>query len=201
MFLREIAVLSLVAGVSAGAPIVNMQLLNSPGQPDIYDFLVNGTTVIQTLCDDATHSIITTPYQATENSLADLSGTLLNRDGNPNALMDYEEIAMLDLRALSDPTLVRDVTIAEWAITQGRDARDPGAAAMLSWVSTQDPTNFDLSNFVIFSTPMYQEQTGFTGGGGGGPGGSPIPEPRTFVLTGLAILLLFHRRLFARARG
>ena len=200
MFLREITVLSLFAGVSAGAPIVNMQLLNSPGQPAIYDFLVDRTTVVQTLCDDATHSIITDPYQATENTLADLSGTLLSRNGNPEALADYETIAMLDLRALSDPALIRDVTIAEWAITQGRDARDPGAAALLTWASTQDPANYDLSNFVIFSTPVYQEQTGFTGGGGGSGGGS-VPEPRTSLLAGLAILLLTRRRLFARARG
>jgi hypothetical protein len=173
----------LLAHAAAASTIVNMQLLNSPGEPEIYNFDVNGSQV-QLFCDDAFHGIVTTPYQATETTLSDLSGTLLERNGDPQALADYEDIAILELQALADPSLVRDVVIANWSITAGRQARDTGAAALISWVQTQNPANYDLSGFVIFTSNTVQEQTGF------------VPEPVTWLLAGtsLSLLALVRRR-------
>jgi len=151
---------------------VNMQLLSSPGEPSFYQFLVNGKSTILTLCDDPSHQISNTPFVATETTLSDLTGTLLERNGDPNALLDYERIAILDLQAFANPSIVGDVILAEWAITQGRPNRagSPGAQDLVNWVWTQNPANYNLSGFVIFTTPLDQEQTSF------------VPEPESWLL-------------------
>jgi hypothetical protein len=185
--------LALLANTANAAPIVTMQLVGLPGQPAIYTFLVDGV-LLQTLCDDAQHSIGIVPYQATENTLSDLTGTLLDRNDDPNELFDYETIAILDLRALSDPTLIPEVEDDEWAITQNRTGRlDTADAALLSWAQSQNLANYDLSDFVIFATPDHQEQTGFI------PPveqqSSNTPELATGLLTvsGLGLLLLLRK--------
>jgi hypothetical protein len=162
-----------------------MQLQGLPGQPAIYDFLVNGV-LFQTLCDDPTPDIGTVPYEATENTLSDLSGTVLNRSGDLNELSDYETIAILDLQALSNPSLIPEVEEAEWSITTGRTDRDSGSAGLLSWAQAQDPADYDLSGFVIFASTEYQEQTGFL----------PTPELASGLITasGLCLLLLLRKR-------
>jgi hypothetical protein len=189
MVVKNLFAFAFFAGFVWADPIVTMQLQNSPGEPNIYQFLVNGSETVSTLCDDALHSVTTNAYQATESTLNNLSGTLLQRNGDPQALLDYEDIAILDLQAFANPTditLIRNVVLAEWSITQGRTLRDPGAEAELSWVATQDPANYNLQNFVIFSTPNNQEQTGFPGGG---PGGGPVPEPGAWMLSGAGLLI------------
>jgi hypothetical protein len=189
LFLTSISLMGLRA-----APIVNMQLLNSPGEPNVYDFLVNSTPT-QLLCDDAFHGVVTTPYQATEYTLSDLSGTLLGRNGDPNALLDYERIAMLDMMALADPsnsTLVGNVVEANWSITQNRAGRNAGATALVNLVDSEDPANFDLSGFVIFASETAQEQTGFV----------MSPEPGSWLLVGASIgLLMLLRRTLRRLKS
>ena len=165
---------------------VSMQLMNSPGEPDIYDFLVDGSPV-QLLCDDAIHGIVTTPYQATENTLSNLTGTLLQRNGDPNSLLDYEHIAMLDLIALRNPTdisLIGTVEDAIWSITQDRQVGGAEAAALLAEVDSENPANFDMSGFVIFATQDGQEQTGFV------QVHPVVPEPATWILAAVALTLL-----------
>jgi hypothetical protein len=161
---------------------VTMQLLNSPGQPNTYQFLVDGTTIFNTFCDDAAHPISSIPYTATETDFSDLTGTLLDRQGDPNALLDYERIAILDLQALADPSIVGDVVIASWAITQNRRTRagTVGAQNLIDWVWTQNPANYDLSGFVIFATTTDQEQTGF------------VPEPSSWILCGTAVVCFLY---------
>jgi len=191
--------------VLQATPIVTMQLLNSPGEPDIYDFMVDGSPM-QLLCDDALHSIVTTPYQATEQTLSNLSGTLLARSGDTNALLDYEHIAMLDLMALADPTdtaLIGNVEEAIWSITQDRQSRDPDAASLLSEVDSENPANFNLSGFVIFATPDSQEQTGFIGFVSPGVSPAASPEPSSWLLAagGISLLLLGRIRFGFRSRA
>jgi hypothetical protein len=149
------------------------------------------------LCDDAIHSIVTTPYQATEHTLTDLSGTLLARNGDTNALLDYEHIAMLDLMALADPTntiLIGNVEEAIWSITQDRQSRDPDAASLLGEVDSEDPANFNLSGFAIFATPDTQEQTGFTGAIVNHPSSAPEPSSWLLAAGGIGLLLLCRVR-------
>lgn len=163
--------------------------MNSPGEPDIYDFLVDGSPV-QLLCDDAIHGIITTPYQATEHTLSNLTGTLLQRNGDPNSLLDYQHIAMLDLIALQNPTdipLIATVEDAIWSITQDRQVGGADAASLLAEVDSENPANVDMSGFVIFATPDGQEQTGFV------QVHPVVPEPASWILAAIALTLLLLR--------
>lgn len=186
---RVFVIAALSVGVVSADGVVGMQLMSSPGQPSIYDFLVNGSP-LQLLCDDALHSIDNIPYTAMEDTLSDLGGTLLYRNGDPQALWDYEEIAMLDLRVLADPSLIRDVITAIWSITSGREARDPGAAAMIDWVTTQNPATYDLTGFRIFASPDHQEQIGFVDSSVG----PSAPEPAPWQILGTGMVLLFLLR-------
>lgn len=182
--------LLLAAQTVSASTIVFMQLVSPPGEPNIYTFLVDGTPY-QLLCDDAQTAIGEAPYQATENTLSDLTGTLLQRDGDPNAYQDYQTIAILDLYALanSDPSDIETAEEAIWAITQDRAPREPDAQTLLTWAESQNTSSYNFTNFVIFSTPDYQEQTGWV---------PPVeaestPEPPAWLMAIAGLSLLAWR--------
>lgn len=142
------------------------------------------------LCDQFFPNVTTEPYAATVATLADLSATQLGRNGDPLALVKYQQVAILDLRAYADPTLAPDVVQAIRSIVDGQGVRSQVAIDLLKYAAAQNPANFDLSGFKIFASgtarnPGAQEQTGFF-----------VPEPSTFgfVFLGGLMGVAYKRR-------
>jgi hypothetical protein len=106
--------------------------------------------------------------------------------GDPQELLKYEMVAILDLQAFADSTLAPDVVRANRIIVDGSGPHTPGADTLLAFVQSQDPANYpQLSRFIIYSNPISQEVTGFSNG----------PEPGTCVLIGAGLLAVgFSRR-------
>lgn len=178
------------------APVATLQFLGPFTGPEGFEnFLVDGSNV-QLLCDDIHHSVPDFAYQANVDTLTDLSDTLLA--GNPQVLLSYQHIAILDLRAIQDPTLAPAVVQAIQAITDPFNQVSSQAAGLLSWVATQNPGQYDLAGFRVFANRTFQEQTGFVPPPSGGAGGSPVPEPDSdiTIFSGLAVLsVLLRKRL------
>jgi hypothetical protein len=164
-----------------------MLLLASAANVGFFVFDVNGTTQ-QLLCDQFLPNVTTQPYQATGYSLADLSGTTLFLQGDPQALHKYQEVAILDLQAYANPSLAADVVRANRFIVDGSGPMTPGSQALFDFVQTQNPANYPaLSNFIILVNPITQEMTGFLDQGGSQGG---VPEPGTWPLTAAAAVAL-----------
>ena len=183
-----------------------MHFLGELGSPGFFLFSVDGVTT-QTLCDQFNPGVTTEPYFAMLANLSDLTGTVLQNQGDPLALQKYTWIGILASRAYSDPSLAGDVTRALRYIVDGQGALTSGAQDLLDWVATQDPAAYTqtLANFVIYApitAPGFilptQEQVGYTGGTGGT--GGEIPEPSTMLLIGAGLVVLpFTRRMKIRA--
>jgi hypothetical protein len=154
---------------------------NSPTTPGGFiHFLVNGQPVVL-LCDDA-DGPMNMSWQAMELSLDDnLSNTLLGLQDDPLTLQKYQWIALLDLQAYAIPSFASDITDAIRYITDPSRHLTGSTVTWLNWVQEQDPAQYNLSNFRIFISPLFQEQTGII---------PPIPEPSPLRLTALLLVVL-----------
>lgn len=184
--MRKYVVLAfLLLGNSAwGSQVYNLFFVSGTN-PGLFTFDVNGVQR-QLLCDQFSPNVTTGPYQAIGYSLSELAGaTTLALFGDPQELLKYEEVAILDLQAFADPSVAPDVVRANRIIVDGSGPHTPGADVLLAFVATQNPANYpQLDRFIIFSNPITQEVTGFSDG----------PEPRTLILFGAGLLALGWKR-------
>ena len=190
---KRIITLFLILGSSASAAqVYNMFYLGAVSSPGFFNFTVNGEFQ-QLLCDQFSPNVTTQPYQALGYSLADLSGTTLGLQGDPQALHKYQEVAILDIQAYLNPTLAPDVVRANRIIVDGSGPTTPGAAALLAFVQNENPANYNLTNFIILVGANTQEQTGFL---------QHAPEPGTWILLGAGLGgIVLKRRGRVAARG
>lgn len=183
MKLYRIAMLMALGSSVWAGQIVNMLLL-SENAPGVFEFSVDGITR-QLFCDQFLPNATTMPYRANVATLADLTGTTLAVQGDPLALLKYQQVAILNLQGLANPALQQDVIRASRIIVDGVGPLTVGASTLLDFVRAQNPANYDLSAFQIFTNPITQEVVGFA-----------TPEPGAFFLisSGLAAIALVRRR-------
>jgi hypothetical protein len=179
-----------------GCPAWSSQVYNffflSGTNPGFFTFDVNGVSQ-RLLCDEIFPNVTTLPYQAIGYSLSELaSAPTLALFGDPNELLKYEKVAILDLQAYLDPTLAGDVVRANRIIVDGSGPHTPGADTLLAFVDTQDPANYpQLGKFLIFSNSTTQEITGFL---------ADAPEPGNLGLVAAVFLAIVFQRRLARSR-
>jgi hypothetical protein len=145
--------------------------------PGFFTFSVDGSP--QTLlCDQFFPNVTTSPYTSKVATLTDLANTQLVANGDPAALLKYEQVAILDLQAYANPTIAGDVVRAARIIVDGSGPNTPGSQQLLDFVRGQNPANYDLTGFKIFTSPrslngdpITQEITGFE-----------VPEPSSVTL-------------------
>ena len=187
---------SLLGGALWASQIQVSMFLISENNPGFFTFNINGT-VENLLCDQFLPNATTERYTSSVATLNDLANTQLVRNGDPAALLKYEQVAILDLQAYSDPTLAADVVRAARIIVDGNGPNTPGSQRLLDFVQSQNPAKFDLSGFMIFTSPLLangdpltQEMTGFPPAGGGITG-SQVPEPSSAVLLPIGSFIVF----------
>jgi hypothetical protein len=144
------------------------------------------------LCDQFLPNVTTEPYQAIVATLDDLTGTTLERQGDPNALEKYQLVALINLRAYQDPSLAADAVRASRFVVDGFGPMPNSSLDLLAWAQAQDPADFaaELATFKIFANPITQELTGYI-----------VPEPGTvFLIAGGLLSLIAVRRFRASSR-
>ncbi len=185
--------LCLLASSAYSATIAQMQFVSDSAGSGVFIFNVDGE-LKQLFCNQFLPNATTLPYEATVSTLADLSGTTLGMQNDPNALQKYSWVAILDSMALADPSIAVDAVKANRRIVDGTGALTPGAQALFDLVQTLNPADFDLSGFRIYTNPITQEVGGFEGGSGEFPQ-TDTPEPSAFVMlgSGLVAVALWRR--------
>ena len=175
--MKNVILLLFVCGSLGATQLqVSMSLMGEI-DPGFSTFSINGVTQ-QVLCDQFFPNATTLTYTSTVATLADLANTQLFANGDPAALLKYEQVAILDLQAYADPTLAADVVRAARIIVDGRGPNPPQTQQLVDFALAQDPTNYDLTSFRIYTSPLTmtgdrltQEMTGFV-----------VPEPSFAVL-------------------
>jgi hypothetical protein len=127
---KHIVLSFLLLGSSAwGAQVYNLFFLSGTN-PGFFTFDVNGVQR-QLLCDQFAPNVTTLPYQAIGYSLNELAGaTTLALFGDPQELLKYQRVAILDLQAYADPSLAADVVRANRIIVDGSGPHTPGAECL-----------------------------------------------------------------------
>jgi hypothetical protein len=174
--MKNVILLFFVGG-SLGASQLQMTMSLVSEDPGFSTFSIDGV-IQQLLCDQFFPNATTLTYSSKVATLADLANTQLFANGDPEALLKYEQVAILDLQAYADPTLAADVVMAARVIVDGSGPIPPKTRQLLDFALAQDPANFDLTGFRLYTSPitmtgdrLTQEMTGF-----------PIPEPSFAVL-------------------
>lgn len=121
--------------------------------PGFFTFLVNGVSK-RLLCDQFAPNVTSLIYISSVATLADLSNTQLAANGDPQALLKYQQVAILDLLAYNDPSLAADVVRANRIIVDGQGQNLPHVQQLLDFVRAQNPANYDLSGFKIYTSPI-----------------------------------------------
>jgi hypothetical protein len=190
--LRGLILASLLGQASWAATIVNMEFVSDAGGSGVFIFNVNGVPT-QLFCDQFLPNATTLPYQANVATLADLTGSFLAVNNDPQALFKYQRVAILNLLALGDMTLAVDVVRASRHIVDGVTPLTPSAQILHDFAMGANAANYDLSGFRIYTNLTTQEVTGF-------PGGFDLdletPEPAAFLLigSGLTAIAFVRRR-------
>lgn len=174
--------------------IVRMHYLGSLQSPGFFVFDIDGVVTL-TLCDQFNPAVTTEPYLAVVVKLDDLTGSFLQRQGDPEALQKYQWLGILaSLVYYENPALAPDVTRAMRYIVDGHGALTSPALDLLNWVMTQNPADYSdrLSHFMILSpavapgNPVTQEQVFYM----------VVPEPATFLLFGAGLIAVGLSRRF-----
>lgn len=183
MNIARALLLTVAASSMWAGQIANMQYITATGSPGFFIFEVDGDRR-ELVCDQFFPPVTTSPYQAIVATLDDLTGTALERNGDPMALMKYQQVGMLVTRAY-EPGLIDFVVEASRFIVDGGGPVSGTTASLLAWVQTQNPADYDFSNFRIYANPDFQEQTGYL-----------VPEPSTWALMVCGSLAFLGRRKF-----
>ena len=175
--MKNVFLLLFVTGSLGASQLqVTMSQVNQTS-PGVFTFSVNGI-IQQLLCDQFLPNATTLTYTSNVATLADLANTQLVRNGDPAALLKYEQVAILDLQASADPTVASDVVRAARFIVDGSGPITPKTQQLLDFALAQNPANFDLTGFRIYTSPLSmagdpltQEMTGVN-----------VPEPSFALL-------------------
>ena len=168
------------------APIVTMFFRGAIGPtPGFFLMEVDGV-LNPLLCDQFLPNVTTEPYQAIVATLDDLTGTTLERQGDPNALQKYQLVALINLRAYQDASLASDAVRASRFVVDGFGPMPNSSLDLLAWAQAQNPADYpELAGFKIYANPITQELTGYD-----------VPEPATVILIagGLLSFAVVRRR-------
>ena len=199
--MKHLILLCAVLGSPLWASQIQVSMFFVGGtNPGFFTFSVDGS-LQQLLCDQFFPNVTTSPYRSKVATLVDLANTQLIVSGDPNALLKYQQVAILDLQAYADPTLAADVVRAARIIVDGSGPNTPGSQQLLDFVRAQNPANYDLTGFKIFTSPravngdpVTQEITGV------GIPGSNVPEPSSVLLFLIGSGILSGLTLLSRLR-
>ncbi len=189
--------LALSFACTTWAGTVDMIYENNTGFPGFYVFKVNGISTFL-ICDEFSPNVATGHYDATIATLANLTGSTLVMKGDSNALRKYQEVAILDLIAFSDPSnsaLATSVTWANRRIIDGSGPLPGMAQTLYDFVLTANPANYDLTGFRIYTSSPFtlsQEQTGYEP--------PNVPESGTVVLIGAGLVMFGFGRYKMKQR-
>lgn len=150
---------ALLSTPAAWAVTAQMQMVSNSGS-GVFVFSVNGQAR-KLFCTQFTPNATTSPYVANVATLANLAGSTLALQNDPQALHKYQMVAILDLMALADPSIAVDVVRANRRIVDGVGPLTPAAQALYDFVLTANPANYDLTGFKIYTNAITQEVTGF----------------------------------------
>lgn len=181
-----------ILGSSAwGATIAHLQFVSDTGGSGVFTFTVDGL-LTQLFCDQFEPNATTLPYTANVATLADLTGSTLALQNDPQALQKYQWVAILDLIALADPAKAVDAVRANRRIVDGMGPLTPGAQTLFNQVTAANPAAYNLTGFRIFTKAGTQEVTGF----GSDFELNATPEPGALVLfgSGLAAMAWLRQR-------
>ncbi|HXN21951.1 MAG TPA: PEP-CTERM sorting domain-containing protein [Candidatus Dormibacteraeota bacterium] len=183
------------AAIPAAADSVTMTGVGGANQGGVYVvpyyLSVNGGASIVAMCDDYDHHVfIGQHWDATASTFADLSHT---RWGLSQPTK-YKEAAWLFSKYFEDPSRAGDINFAVWALFSANAASSSGfTTGSANWLSLANTAanngfaGFDFSSYQIL-TPNYR--------GTDGPQEyiTKVPEPGTFVLLALGLMMLAFLR-------
>lgn len=164
-----------------------MQFVSDAAGSGVFIFNVDGQ-LKQLFCNQFEPNATTLPYVANVATLADLTGSTLFLENDPNALFKYQRVAILDLLALADPTIAVHAVKANRFIVDGDGALTPKAQELLDFALAANAANYDLSGFKIYTNPITQEVGGFDDPYEEDFPSTEAPEPGAFVLLGSGLM-------------
>ncbi len=167
MKLHRYLLLGLLSSIPAFAVTANMQFVSDAGGSGVFIFNVNGQ-LRHLFCTQFFPNATTLPYVANVATLANLAGSTLALQGDPQALFKYQRVAILDLLALADPSIAPAAVRANRRIVDGVGGLTGGAQALYDFALAANAADYDLTGFRIYtyaSVPSQsQEVTGFDPG-------------------------------------
>ena len=162
MRVHHLLLVGLLTASSSWAATANLLQVSNPNS-GVFIFNVNGQPK-HLFCDQFTPNATSSPYVANIATLADLTGSTLAVQGDPQALFKYQRVAILVLLALADPSISVSAVSASRRIVDGVGPLTPAAQALYDFALAANAAAYDLTGFRIYTNVLTQELTGYDTG-------------------------------------